>query len=136
VMGTLFNAKAAVATAKVKHTERKEVKAEQHFRTSPFGQGLIEQNKHLRSVVRRLSGLEKRMDDTESWQTEAQPRIEKAGKVLTPFVARAMMGLDHHEECPCGKRQTWTGNRRCFHCREFFDTPAAMEAHTAEAHHS
>jgi hypothetical protein len=131
---TIFHAKEAVDSVKASHTERQAAKATkeaQHFATSPFGQRLIEENKQLRSAVRRISALEKRMDDTEAWQAEAQPRIQRAENIAP---AMAVMGLDHHEDCPCNRDIQWTGIRRCFHCTKSFDSHD-MAAHTAEMHH-
>jgi hypothetical protein len=78
---TLFRAKDAGETLRARRTERKATKSDNAARAyanSPHFQRVVEENKQLRAAIHRISALEKRADDTEAWQAEAQPRIESA----------------------------------------------------------
>src|SRR5690242_15403299 len=81
---SLFNVKDAAESVKANRTERKATKEAQHFATSPFGQGLIEENKQLRSALSRIRALESRTDETdarldqqEQWNTECELYVRK-----------------------------------------------------------
>jgi hypothetical protein len=81
-MTTLFNASDAVESVK----ERKATKSESAARAyanSPHFQRLVEENKQLRSVVRRISALESRTSDLESradvqeqWNAECETYVK------------------------------------------------------------